>query len=116
MCRVDVAPRRFATMQGGREHAGVLAGAVVVQRRGRPAGARQGAGARLVRRPVRTAFEIGLVETEPRQPARHRRDMRSEEHTSDPVTNAHLVCRLLLEKKKTKSKLPTSTNQLNHTT
>src|SRR3546814_8173584 len=23
---------------------------------------------------------------------------RSEEHTSDPVTNAHLVCRLLLEK------------------
>src|SRR3546814_1776681 len=25
---------------------------------------------------------------------------RSEEHTSDPVTNAHLVCRLLLEKKK----------------
>src|SRR3546814_8098742 len=24
---------------------------------------------------------------------------RSEEHTSDPVTNAHLVCRLLLEKK-----------------
>src|SRR3546814_9223398 len=27
---------------------------------------------------------------------------RSEEHTSDPVTNAHLVCRLLLEKKKIK--------------
>src|SRR3546814_4745311 len=26
---------------------------------------------------------------------------RSEEHTSEPVTNAHLVCRLLLEKKKT---------------
>src|SRR3546814_9989951 len=26
--------------------------------------------------------------------------IRSEEHTSDPVTNAHLVCRLLLEKKK----------------
>src|SRR3546814_1331621 len=26
--------------------------------------------------------------------------MRSEEHTSAPVTNAHLVCRLLLEKKK----------------
>src|SRR3546814_36626 len=25
---------------------------------------------------------------------------RSEEHTSDPVTNAHLVCRLLLENKK----------------
>src|SRR3546814_3874691 len=27
---------------------------------------------------------------------------RSEEHTSEPVTNAHLVCRLLLEKKKNK--------------
>src|SRR3546814_9119788 len=25
--------------------------------------------------------------------------LRSEEHTSDPVTNAHIVCRLLLEKK-----------------
>src|SRR3546814_3936104 len=29
------------------------------------------------------------------------RPLRSEEHTSDPVTNAHLVCRLLLEKKNT---------------
>src|SRR3546814_4913875 len=29
---------------------------------------------------------------------------RSEEHTSDPVTNEHLVCRLLLEKK---NKTPT---------
>src|SRR3546814_8372060 len=28
---------------------------------------------------------------------------RSEEHTSTPVTNAHLVCRLLLEKKKKKN-------------
>src|SRR3546814_9707901 len=28
---------------------------------------------------------------------------RSEEHTSDPVTNAHIVCRLLLEKKKKKN-------------
>src|SRR3546814_6581289 len=27
--------------------------------------------------------------------------VRSEEHTSELVTNAHLVCRLLLEKKKT---------------
>src|SRR3546814_6252081 len=30
-------------------------------------------------------------------------DERSEEHTSTPVTNAHLVCRLLLEKKKTET-------------
>src|SRR3546814_5898600 len=29
------------------------------------------------------------------------RGQRSEEHTSEPVTNAHLVCRLLLEKKTT---------------
>src|SRR3546814_1777800 len=29
-------------------------------------------------------------------------ETRSEEHTSEPVTNAHLVCRLLLEKKKKK--------------
>src|SRR3546814_4799790 len=29
-----------------------------------------------------------------------RQPHRSEEHTSAPVTNAHLVCRLLLEKKK----------------
>src|SRR3546814_8566985 len=28
-------------------------------------------------------------------------ELRSEEHTSTPVTNAHLVCRLLLEQKKT---------------
>src|SRR3546814_7651131 len=32
--------------------------------------------------------------------------LRSEEHTSEtPVTNAHLVCRLLLEKKKINNKL-----------
>src|SRR3546814_1319620 len=34
-----------------------------------------------------------------------RDDFRSEEHTSEPpVTTAHLVCRLLLEKTKTKTK------------
>src|SRR3546814_5934599 len=30
---------------------------------------------------------------------------RSEEHTSAPVTNAHLVCRLLLEKKTNKTQI-----------
>src|SRR3546814_2069654 len=30
----------------------------------------------------------------------HKLTLRSEEHTLTPVTNAHLVCRLLLEKKK----------------
>src|SRR3546814_1544281 len=34
--------------------------------------------------------------------ARIVRARRSEEHTSTPVTNAHLVCRLLLEKKNIK--------------
>src|SRR3546814_5213744 len=34
------------------------------------------------------------------RPRSRRRHLRSEEHTSTPVTNAHLVCRLLLEKKK----------------
>src|SRR3546814_2658953 len=34
-----------------------------------------------------------------------RRALRSEEHTSAPVTNAHLVCRLLLEKKKKSQQL-----------
>src|SRR3546814_7116251 len=32
---------------------------------------------------------------------------RSEEHTSEPVTNAHLVCRLLLENKKQRYKIQT---------
>src|SRR3546814_7640880 len=37
---------------------------------------------------------------------------RSEEHTSEPpVTNAHLVCRLLLEKKKKKNTHRTRANQ-----
>src|SRR3546814_4528963 len=38
-------------------------------------------------------------------------DQRSEEHTSEPpVTNAHLVCRLLLEKKKKKHTYVIKTN------
>src|SRR3546814_7653294 len=39
---------------------------------------------------------------------------RSEEHTSTPVTHAHLVCRLLLEQKKQK-KINTQTNTLTPT-
>src|SRR3546814_8204319 len=39
-------------------------------------------------RTVDDHFAIGIVE-----------DVRSEEHTSAPVTNAQLVCRLLLDKK-----------------
>src|SRR5687768_18061639 len=44
-------------------------------------------------------------------------DKRSEEHTSELQSRLHLVCRLLLEKKKTKKAAPaphaTSTNVLN---
>src|SRR3546814_7729583 len=40
--------------------------------------------------------------TTPPNPAELLMHARSEEHTSELVTNAHLVCRLLLEKKKKK--------------
>src|SRR5687768_17812535 len=48
-----------------------------------------------------------------RRPRPDRRAPRSEEHTSELQSRLHLVCRLLLEKKKTKTKsfkisLPTS--------
>src|SRR3546814_3472469 len=49
---------------------------------------------------------IDLPKYPPHEPARYMKIpveilvLRSEEHTSTPVTNAHLVCRLLLEKKK----------------
>src|SRR3989441_9369970 len=39
---------------------------------------------------------------EPHGDAGHRREIRSEEHTSELQSLAYLVCRLLLEKKKTK--------------
>src|SRR2546422_2389969 len=43
----------------------------------------------------------------PREPVRLRRrhDPRSEEHTSELQSRLHLVCRLLLEKKKKKEKI-----------
>src|SRR3546814_3691852 len=49
------------------------------------------------RRPVGEPRRFGRADT---VPAEIRKHDRSEEHTSTPVTNAHLVCRLLLEKKK----------------
>src|SRR2546422_2836616 len=43
----------------------------------------------------------GLVGRPPRsKPARHQARWRSEEHTSELQSRLHLVCRLLLEKKK----------------
>src|SRR2546422_8026944 len=61
------------------------------------------------------AARPGLVE--PRRAVRHarrppllararRRRLRSEEHTSELQSRLHLVCRLLLEKKKQKNKQP----------
>src|SRR2546422_10458833 len=41
---------------------------------------------------------------EARLPARHQLPARSEEHTSELQSRLHLVCRLLLEKKKTKKR------------
>src|SRR5689334_24571628 len=43
--------------------------------------------------------------------ARLRRAQRSEEHTSELQSQFHLVCRLLLEKKKTKAATRTATHQ-----
>src|SRR3546814_1634619 len=45
-----------------------------------------------------------LALVEPELLAHHYTE-RSEEHTSEPVTNAHLVCRLLLEKNKKTQKV-----------
>src|SRR2546428_4234772 len=41
----------------------------------------------------------------PVRPRRPRRNVRSEEHTSELQSRSDLVCRLLLEKKKKKSKI-----------
>src|SRR2546429_7163096 len=40
--------------------------------------------------------------------------LRSEEHTSELQSRLHLVCRLLLEKKKKKQSASVATNQINH--
>src|SRR3546814_4655587 len=50
---------------------------------------------------IESVVDEGADRTRSRR-QRHRLLRRSEEHTSElPVTNAHLVCRLLLDKKKT---------------
>src|SRR2546422_6870652 len=49
-------------------------------------------------RSVRPALDRGA--TPRRTPARRRAGVRSEEHTSELQSRLHLVCRLLLEKKK----------------
>src|SRR5439155_12992634 len=49
-----------------------------------------------------------------RQEGQGREDPRSEEHTSELQSRGHLVCRLLLEKKKKKNKTLTKNNEKNH--
>src|SRR5687768_17764502 len=46
------------------------------------------------------------------RPAGARAAARSEEHTSELQSRLHLVCRLLLEKKKTDNKTPTGPRQI----
>src|SRR5690625_6786305 len=46
------------------------------------------------------------VITVPLSSGLHAREVRSEEHTSELQSRGHLVCRLLLEKKKTNKKKP----------
>src|SRR5437764_11656086 len=58
------------------------------------------------RRPAAHRFGAGAHRASaggPHIPADHRREARSEEHTSELQSPMYLVCRLLLEKKKTKT-------------
>src|SRR5262249_57270963 len=64
-------------------------------------------GAEVSQEPERTDRPL---ERDPR--GKHRRKQRSEEHTSELQSLTNLVCRLLLEKKKTKSKCSTCAERL----
>src|SRR6266568_8248159 len=71
----------------------------------------------MIRRPPRSTLfpyttlfrsrPLGNPSHERRQRRRQRDRARSEEHTSELQSQFHLVCRLLLEKKKNKIKQPT---------
>src|SRR2546422_3886967 len=49
-----------------------------------------------------------------REPQRHGAEQRSEEHTSELQSRLHLVCRLLLEKKKKKTYIDTMSQNITH--
>src|SRR5262245_62993202 len=53
--------------------------------------------------PARADGEVGAVNTLPRESRARQPEGRSEEHTSELQSLRHLVCRLLLEKKKSPS-------------
>src|SRR2546429_2907289 len=54
---------------------------------------------------VTRSMVVGLCKTVPIQLQRRSKHKRSEEHTSELQSRLHLVCRLLLEKKKRKNTL-----------
>src|SRR5947209_11551565 len=60
---------------------------------------------------------FNFVRGQSRRPAQqaHRKRNRSEEHTSELQSRQYLVCRLLLEKKKTKKRTSTQTTQQTNT-
>src|SRR2546422_6890154 len=58
----------------------------------------------------RTAYAILVERYKGHRPSAPRPDTRSEEHTSELQSRLHLVCRLLLEKKKNKTP-PTAVSQ-----
>src|SRR5947207_14891117 len=55
-------------------------------------------------RPVSNSFSAYIASASQRSPAIATRRRRSEEHTSELQSHSDLVCRLLLEKKKSSSK------------
>src|SRR2546422_8377612 len=74
----------------------------------RPAGVRKGAGAGAASSVISSApeaamHEYGALGVRIKAHWKRHRPKRSEEHTSELQSRLHLVCRLLLEKKKTKT-------------
>src|SRR5690348_18058475 len=65
-----------------------------------------GGGGRELAVPARVPGVAGNPDHAVRAAARHAQTRRSEEHTSELQSPVHLVCRLLLEKKKQKHKHP----------
>ncbi len=75
MLVLDIALGPLADMHGGRQEPGMLAAAIVVRACRLAARAQHRLHGRLVRRPVRAAFQILDAEPDAMQPARHRLDM-----------------------------------------
>src|SRR5205814_7716165 len=64
--------------------------------------------------PVTIAQVRLLIRAPPRRGSRLRRRVRSEEHTSELQSLRHLVCRLLLEKKKKTNNIHIDDKMVNH--